>query len=151
MPRPLKCRRVGFVPGTTYFKPAGVPMTSLEEVQLSLEEIEALRLKDVELLEQEEAAQQMNISRATFQRILASARKKAADALLNGKAIRISGGNVEMTFSRFRCRHGHEWDMPNTVAGEIETCPSCQSPGSRADIALPEYGRLHGGWRKGKA
>jgi len=86
---------VAFIPGTTYFKPAGIPLRFLEEVQLSIEEAEALRLKELEGMEQEQAAEKMNISRPTFQRILSSARKKMADALLNGKAIKIEGGNFE--------------------------------------------------------
>jgi predicted DNA-binding protein (UPF0251 family)/predicted Fe-Mo cluster-binding NifX family protein len=97
MPRPFKCRRVAFRPGVTYFKPAGIPLRELEEVTIPLEEAEALRLKDIEGLEQEQGAERMNISRPTFQRILASARKKIADAILNGKAIRIEGGNFEFT------------------------------------------------------
>ena len=96
MSRPFKCRRVTFMPYVTYFKPAGIPLRSLEEVRLSLEEAEALRLKDLEGLEQEQGAEKMNISRPTFQRVLASARQKIADALLNGKAIRIEGGNFEV-------------------------------------------------------
>jgi len=96
MPRPPKCRRVAFLPGATYFKPAGIPLRVLDEVRLSVEEAEAIRLKDVEGLEQEEGAEKMNISRPTFQRVLASARQKIADALLNGKAIRIEGGNFEV-------------------------------------------------------
>ena len=76
MPRPLKCRRVEFLPNVTYFKPAGIPLRALEEVQLSVEEAEAIRLRDLEGLEQEEGAEKINISRPTFQRILSSARKK---------------------------------------------------------------------------
>lgn len=97
MPRPVKCRRIGFIPGVNYFKPAGIPLRFLEEVSLSLEEAEAVRLKDIEDLDQEQCAEKMNISRPTFQRVLESARKKIADVLLNGKAIRIEGGNYEMT------------------------------------------------------
>lgn len=96
MSRPLKCRRVGFMPGITYFKPAGIPLRYLEEVRLSIDEVEAIRLKDIEGLEQEQGAQKMNISRPTFQRVLGSARQKIADALLNGKAIKIEGGHFEM-------------------------------------------------------
>jgi predicted DNA-binding protein (UPF0251 family) len=96
MPRPLKCRRVAFLPGATYFKPAGIPLRVLDEIRLSVEEAEAIRLKDVEGLEQGEGAEKMNISRPTFQRVLASARQKIADALLSGKAIRIEGGNFEV-------------------------------------------------------
>jgi uncharacterized protein len=96
MARPFKCRRVAFIPGVTYFKPAGIPLRFLEEINLSVEEAEALRLKELEGLEQEQGADKMNVSRQTFQRILASARQKVADALLNGKAIRIEGGNFEI-------------------------------------------------------
>ena len=83
MPRPPKCRRVEFLPDVTYFKPAGIPLRALEEVRLSVEEAEAIRLKDLEGLEQEQCAERMNISRPTFQRVLASGRQKMADALLN--------------------------------------------------------------------
>jgi len=81
----------------------------LEEVCLSVDEAEAVRLKDLEGLEQEEGADKMGISRPTFQRVLMSARQKVADALLNGKAIRIEGGNFELAVRRFRCADsGHE-------------------------------------------
>jgi len=95
MPRPIKCRRIAWMPGATYYKPAGIPLRFLEEVRLSLEEAEAIRLKDLEDLDQEQSADRMNISRPTYQRVLEAARKKVADALLNGKAIRIEGGNFE--------------------------------------------------------
>jgi predicted DNA-binding protein (UPF0251 family)/predicted Fe-Mo cluster-binding NifX family protein len=95
MSRPFKCRRVEYLPDVNYFKPAGIPLRDLEEVCMSVEEAEALRLKDLEGLEQEQGAEKMNVSRPTFQRVLASARQKVADALLNGKAIRIEGGNFQ--------------------------------------------------------
>ncbi|MCD6575694.1 MAG: DUF134 domain-containing protein [Nanoarchaeota archaeon] len=95
MPRPVKFRRVGFAPNVNYFKPMGIPMAQLEEVVLTVEEFEAIRLKDVEGLDQVEAAEKMGISQPTFNRILCSARKKIADAIVNGKAIRIEGGNYE--------------------------------------------------------
>ena len=87
-------------------------MADLEEVGLLVEEAEAIRLKDLEGLEQEECAEKMNISRSTFSRILDIARQKVADALLNGKAIRIEGGNFELAIRRFRCISGHEWEVP---------------------------------------
>ncbi|MBM7854620.1 putative DNA-binding protein (UPF0251 family) [Desulfohalotomaculum tongense] len=93
MPRPPKCRRVEFVPEITYFKPAGVPLLNLEEMALTVEELEAIRLKDLEGLEQEVCAERMQVSRPTFHRILAAARNKVAQALVQGKAIRIEGGN----------------------------------------------------------
>src|SRR4030042_4934843 len=126
MSRPPKCRRVEFMPDITYFKPAGIPLRDLEEVCMTVEEAEALRLKDLEGLEQEQGAKKMNISRPTFQRVLASARQKVADALLNGKAIRIEGGNFEMTWRRFRCQKGHEWELENPVKALPELCPTCK-------------------------
>jgi len=129
MSRPLKCRRVSFLPGATYFKPAGIPLRVLEEVRLSVEEAEAIRLKDIECLEQEQGAERMNISRPTFQRILVSSRRKIADALLNGKAIRIEGGSYEMAFSRFKCLSGHEWEVPfeTMVGAPPRLCPVCNT------------------------
>ncbi|KKS92205.1 MAG: hypothetical protein UV67_C0008G0027 [Parcubacteria group bacterium GW2011_GWC1_43_12] len=89
MTRPRLCRRIRFNPRITYFKPQGVPMSFLEVVDLTTEEVEALRLKNLRGLEQTEAAQMMNTSQSTFQRIISSANKKISDALINGKAIRI--------------------------------------------------------------
>ena len=84
------------MPGVTYFKPAGIPLKMLEENCLSVEEIETIRLRDLEHLEQQQCAEKMNVSRPTFQRVLASARKKVADSLIAGKALRIDGGNYEL-------------------------------------------------------
>jgi predicted DNA-binding protein (UPF0251 family) len=129
MPRPLKYRRVDSLPNATYFKPAGIPMRILEEVVLSVEEAEAVRLKDLEKLEQEQGAGKMNISRPTFQRVLSSARQKIADALLNGKAIRIEGGSFRMALNRFRCLNGHEWEVPfEEMSAPPLNCPTCNTP-----------------------
>ena len=89
MVRPRLCRRIRFNPNVTYFKPQGVPMRFLEVVELTTEEAEALRLKNIKDLEQEEAAKKMNTSQSTFQRILSSAYKKITEALIEGKAIKI--------------------------------------------------------------
>jgi len=89
MVRPLKPRRVLFNPNVVYFKPRAVPLSMLEEVDLSIDELEALRLCDLKNFEQKEAAKKMNISQSTFQRILASARQKVSQALIEGKAIKI--------------------------------------------------------------
>ncbi|MFX1508539.1 MAG: DUF134 domain-containing protein [Promethearchaeota archaeon] len=96
MARPRRCRRVGSTPNVTYFKPAGIRMVDLEEINLTVDEYEAVRLKDLEGLEQEECAKKMNISQPTFHRLVLSARKKIADSIVNGKAIRIEGGNFEI-------------------------------------------------------
>jgi len=89
MVRPRLCRRIRFNPNITYFKPQGVPMRYLEVIELTTEEAEALRLKNIKDLEQEEAAKKMNTSQSTFQRILSSAYKKVTEALIEGKAIKI--------------------------------------------------------------
>lgn len=94
MPRPTCPRRVGFTPSTTYFKPAGTPMGILEEVLLGHDELEAIRLKNLVGLSQEQAASQMGVSQPTFHRLLVSAHQKLTDAVINGKALRIEGGNV---------------------------------------------------------
>lgn len=89
MPRPRRRRRIGYKAEAFFFKPRGIPLPELEEVLLLPDEVEALRLKDVERMEQQAAAQEMDISQPTFNRILQSARKKVSDAIINGKAIRI--------------------------------------------------------------
>jgi len=97
MPRPRRCRRIWFEPNVTYFKPAGVRMTDLEESILTVDEFEAIRLKDLEGLNEINAARKMNISQPTFNRLLSSARKKIADAIVNGKAIKIFGGTYKLS------------------------------------------------------
>ncbi len=92
MPRPFKCRFVEKLPPADYFKPRGIPLSELELVNLTVDEFEAVRLADYEGLYQEQAAERMGVSRPTFGNILAAARKKIADALVNSRAIRIEGG-----------------------------------------------------------
>jgi predicted DNA-binding protein (UPF0251 family) len=96
MPRPRIPRRVWFRPGFTKFGPTGPGMTSIGEVVLTMEEFESIRLKDYEGMDQKESAKRMGISQPTFQRVYESARKKIADAIVNGKAIRIEGGSYRM-------------------------------------------------------
>ena len=146
MSRPPKCRRIAFLPEVTYFKPAGIPLRALEEACLSIEEAEAIRLKDIESLGQEQCAEKMSISRPTFQRVLGSARQKMADALLNGKAIRIEGGNFEMALRRFRCVDGHEWNVPfeAMIAKPPQFCPACNTP-EIAPLQAPGLGRVRRG------
>jgi len=131
-----------------YFKPVGAPEIEPEEVQLLVEEAEAIRLKDLEKLEQEQCADKMNISQSTFSRLLDSARQKIAVALLNGKAIRIEGGNYEMAVRRFRCLQGHEWEVPfeSMISTPPESCPKCETPS-----IMPVYppGVPRGGHRRG--
>jgi len=106
MPRPKKCRRILEHTGVRYFKPHGIPMRFLEHVCLSLDEIEAIRLADLESLSQQQAADKMNISRATFGRIITQARSKTAEALYQGKAIKIEGGEIEFHHGKQSIEHG---------------------------------------------
>ena len=144
-------RRVGFLPRVTFFKPMGVPMDRLEEIRLSVEEAEALRLKDLEALEQDACAGKMNVSRTTFARILSQARQKVADAILNGKAIRIEGGNYELTQRSFRCGNGHEWEVPFEVMIKQppRMCPTCNTP-EIMSVTPWGAGPAAGGRRRGR-
>ena len=87
--RPKLCRRLRFQPDVLYFKPQGVPLHQLEEIVLLPDELEALKLYEIDGLEQTKAAEKMNISQPTFARILDSAQKKVAEAIIKGKAIKI--------------------------------------------------------------
>jgi len=93
MPGRRRCRRVGFRPAFTSFGPAAIGPIDPEEMILTVEEFEAVRLKDLEGLDQTECARMMEISQPTFHRLVISARRKIADALTNGKTIKIEGGN----------------------------------------------------------
>jgi len=128
MVRPINCRRVGSLPESYYFKPKGIPLSVLKEVVLTVDEFEAVRLADLEGLYQEQAAEKMNVSRQTFGRIIESAHKKVAEALVQGKALKIEGGEFEMASMRkFRCDDcQHSWELPYG-AGRPENCPSCKS------------------------
>ena len=147
MGRMPKWRCVASIPEVTYFKPAGIPYRTLEEVSLSVEEAEAIRLKDLEALEQEEGARRMNISRPTFHRVLTAARRKLADALLNGKAIRIEGGNFELAKRQFYCINGHQWEVPfkDMITKPPRLCPTCESP-NIMPIQPPGFGRARRGY-----
>ncbi|AEM72839.1 DUF134 domain-containing protein [Caldicellulosiruptor acetigenus] len=119
MPRPIRCRRVEFLPRFKYFSPRE---GSNDEVLLKVEELEAIRLKDLEGLMQEECAQKMQVSRQTFQLILEEARKKIADALINGKAIRIEGGNYVFGNCKYTCLN-----CGKVFESEKDECPECHS------------------------
>jgi len=108
VPRPFCCRRIAGRPAAPIFKPIGIPVRDLEEVVLTLDEFEAIRLADLDGLYQEQGAGQMNVSRATFSRIIDAAHRKIADALVHGKALRIEGGPVQMEGRRCCRMHDDE-------------------------------------------
>ena len=89
MPRPKKNRCISYKPDVTYFKPRGIPLIELEELSITMDELEAIRLADYDGLYHEDAARKMEISRQTFGRILNEAHKKVAEGLLKGKALKI--------------------------------------------------------------
>lgn len=139
MVRPTKCRRVEHFPENTYFTPVGKRRCEVEEVVLKVEELEAMRLKDVEGLNQEECAERMRVSRQTFQNIIDDARKKVAVALTTGKAINISGGHYTTNICKFKCLNcGNIYDV--NYEQDKNLCPSC---GSRNVLCNKKVGFCH--------
>jgi predicted DNA-binding protein (UPF0251 family) len=126
--RPHKFRKISCLPDVPYFKPAGIPVRQLQEIILTIDEYEALRLADLEKLYHENAARKMGISRQTFGNILTKARNKIADSIINGKAIKIEGGVYRMAGTRtFRCKEcKHHWQLPFGT-GRPQNCPSCKN------------------------
>lgn len=108
MPRPFCSRRIAGSPAAPIFKPVGVPVRELDEVVMTLDEFEALRLADLDGLYQAEAAEQMKVSRTTFSRIIEAAHRKIADALVHGKALRIEGGPVHVAGRQCCRRHDRQ-------------------------------------------
>ena len=140
--RPLHCRWVEHEPNVTLFKPQGRPVDSLEQINLTIDELEAIRLADLEELYQEKAAEKMNISRQTFGRIISSAHKKVADALINGKAIFIGGGEFMPLKKSQRMGAGGFCFCPKCktkiphqqgIPCQEERCPKCDSKMMRED------------------
>lgn len=128
MPRPRICRKVCAKPRTTCMKPSGGNKKCNGKSIVTIDEYEAIRLKDLLEMDQENAAQTMDISQPTFHRLIRSARKKVADALVNGRILLIEGGDYTMEDKRtFRCGGcRHEWDLPYGT-GRPEKCPLCGS------------------------
>jgi predicted DNA-binding protein (UPF0251 family) len=129
MGRPHIKRCVEYNPGVSYFKPRGIPMDQLEEIRLKIDEREALRLADFEGLSQEEAGKRMGVSRATFGRIVERARRIVADALINGKAIHVEGGNYAISSRKglLECsKCGYEWHEKREAEQSVK-CPSCNT------------------------
>jgi predicted DNA-binding protein (UPF0251 family)/DNA-directed RNA polymerase subunit RPC12/RpoP len=130
--RPVKWRRIENIPAIPFFVPAENGAPNVPENILKVEELEAVRLKDLEGLEQEQCAARMEISRPTFQRILVTARKKIADSLINGKVIHIEGGNFTRNICPVKCLGcGKEWmesfENLEAIQKGNYACPDCGS------------------------
>ncbi|MCQ2559606.1 MAG: DUF134 domain-containing protein [Clostridia bacterium] len=119
MPRRPKCRKIGFMPDHCRFSPDGSDEKPSENIILALDELEAIRLSDYLLYDQQKAAKHMEISRGTFQRVLNSAHLKVAEALLQGKVIQISGGNYILTDDIACCRDKRK------VCSSCHNCENC--------------------------
>lgn len=159
MARPFKWRRIDSPPAVPEFMPTGSKDPAAGINTLLVEEYEAIRLKDALGLEQEACAERMQVSRATFQRILSTAREKIADSLVRGKGIRIEGGNWRRRMCSVVCGQcGHRWEADSDVVSSEDDaslrCPQC---GSDAVVCVPvaRYGRgrgpgYGGGHRRGR-
>jgi uncharacterized protein len=126
MPRPKKCRFVKKEPGVTFFKPQGIPLRILEHVVITVDELEALRLSDFLGMSHEETAQELKVSRPTVTRMLARAHQALADALVNGKAIRIEGGDYILEgYDECLCpKCGAHWSAPAS-GNHQQVCGKC--------------------------
>ena len=127
MSRPPIERAVAGVPRVTVFKPAGVPARELEQLQLTIDELEAIRLVDLEGLSHEQAATVMGVSRQTVGRVVERARAKVAEALVAGKAILIGGGQYRVQAQQWRCFACQTRWVAESDAGHVSACPSCGS------------------------
>lgn len=126
MPRPKNNRIVHEPPLFTEFKPAGVPGKTLQQIVLTLDEYEAVRLADYLGMSHEEAADEMEISRSTFSRLVEKARKKIAEFIFAGKLLTIDGGNIHFRNNIFRCLDcGHMFRI--NIDSPITECPVCHS------------------------
>lgn len=130
MGRPIKPRLVRESPKADYFKPRGIPLIELEEVTVTIDELEALRLVDLEGMYQEEAAREMGVSRQTLQRMLTESRAKVIEALVGGKALHIEGGSYILRegSGRYRCgRCGDDVPPGFGRRGKGWKCPTCDT------------------------
>lgn len=152
MTRPPKPCQIAGLPVFTHFKPRGIPSTAMEEIYLPLEGWEAVRLVEKEGRSQSEAAGQMGISRQTFGRILARARKTLARAIIEGKSLAVHGGNFKLSgervsLSNSACKNPAIEDTPPARLQKEPrmSCIAVTSEGPSLDDAVdPRFGRAAG-------
>jgi len=149
MPRPFKNRKINGLFHSDCYKPNGIPLSMLESIELSVDELEALRLADLENMYQDAAAEKMGISRQTFGNIVKAARKKIADAIINGKALQIVSRGLSYSDSIRCCQDcGLIW---RKAVEKQKECPTCESTNSDIpDEAFATNNFFRKGCGKGK-
>jgi predicted DNA-binding protein (UPF0251 family)/predicted Fe-Mo cluster-binding NifX family protein len=125
MPRPFKNRKINGFFNSDCFKPNGIPMSMLAGIELSVDELEALRLADLENMYHNDAAEKMGVSRQTFGNIIKRARQKAADAIVNAKALRIVSHGFSYSDAMRQCRNC-DLIWRDVRRGQLQ-CPICRS------------------------
>jgi uncharacterized protein len=126
MPRPKKWRIVSSIPTIKVFGPLGTNVEETELVMMSVEEYESIRLMDLDGLDQNECAKKMMVARSTFQRIYTSAKKKMANCVVNGKVLKVEGGNYTLNICKMFCSNcGYEWEEKFEEIDENIKCPNC--------------------------
>jgi len=139
MPRPRIFRRISENPEIRCFKPERDDLDSLKPIEITIDEFEAIRLRDYHDIQQKKSAEVMRISQPTFHRILTSARKKISKALVEGNTIMIIGADSIDAKKRYKCSVcGFEWSSPKK---EYDKCPDCESEDIKIkweDQKLPE-------------
>jgi len=144
--KPRKIRDVSFPPKVVFFKPHGIPLREIEIVNLTIDEYEAIRLADYEDLKHYDAAKKMNISRPTFTRLLESAHTKISHSIVEGKAIRIEGGDFKFPDRIYQCKRCGQFQ--NTQKEEdIASCVNCSSDELK-EISPDSFRRFRGGRQK---
>jgi len=128
MSRPRKIRQVQFPPRYTSFKPCGIPRIQLSQIELTLDEFEAIRLVDEQGLEQETAATQLGVSRPTVTRLVESARKKVASMLVKGAVLVIQGGNYRLDGHLYHCPRCRKFqEHQSAIRMPERDCPHCHA------------------------
>ncbi len=146
MPRPFKNRKVNGLFNSDCYKPNGIPLSMLDSIDLSVDELEALRLADLENMYQDAAAEKMGVSRQTFGNIIKAARNKVADAIVNGKALKIISRGFSYS-DAIRCCRGCGVIWRKAVEKQT-ACPSCKSTNSDIpDEAFATNNFFRGGGR----
>jgi predicted DNA-binding protein (UPF0251 family)/DNA-directed RNA polymerase subunit RPC12/RpoP len=142
--KPRKIRDVSLPPKVVFFKPKGIPLREIEIVNLTIDEYEAVRLADYEDFKHYEAAEKMNISRPTFTRLLESAHKKISTSIVEGKAIRIEGGDFKFSNKVFQCRRCGQLQNLQSKEDEKSNCSNCSSDELK-EISPDSFRRFRGG------